>query len=200
MATPQLGRPNRLIVTEVDRWGVERNRQPEFFFNGIVGHVRSDDGGNINSWDQATRLANYWRRFCNIPEVHGENTSWNSSWHNYQQPSDNADQTSDVHEVPPESDMEDNASITANLGTLPIPSQIYQLATVLHNILISNRDSNAAILEKLENPQDDLNASPIQVLTAGDLAHLASHLAATSQTLAQHAQNLEMEDLSEIDD
>ena len=183
VATPQSGRPNRLMVTEVDRWGVERNRQPEFFFNGIVGHVRSDDGGNINSWDQATRLANYWRRFYNIPEVHDENTSWNSSWYNYQQPSDNADRTSEVHEVPPESDMEDDASITANLGTLPIPSQIYQLATVLHNILISDRESNAAILEKLENPQDDLNASPIQVFTAGDLAHLASHLAATCRLL-----------------
>ena len=85
-------------------------------------------------------------------------------------------------------------------GTLPIPSQIYQLATILHNILLTDRDSNAAILEKLENPQEDLNASPIQVFTAGDLAHLASHLATTSQTLAPHAQNLEMEDLSEIDD
>ena len=80
--------------------------------------------------------------------------------------------------------MEDNASIAANLGTLPIPSQIYQLATVLHNIHISDRESNAAILEKL----------------AGDLAHLASHLATTSQTLARHAQRLEMEDLSDIDD
>jgi hypothetical protein len=38
------------------------------------------------------------------------------------------------------------------------------------------------------------------VFSAGDLAHLASHLATTLQFLAQHAQNLEMEDLSEIDD
>jgi len=106
----------------------------------------------------------------------------------------------DAHEVPPESEMEDNESITANLGTLSIPSQIHQLATVLHNILISDREANAAILEKLENPQDDLNASPIQVFGAGDLAHLASHLATTQQILSQHAQNLEMEDLSEIDD
>ena len=96
--------------------------------------------------------------------------------------------------------MEDSASIQANIGTLPIPSQIHQLATVLFNILNSDRESNAAILEKLENPQDDLNTSPIQVFSAGDLAHLASHLATTLQFLAQHAQNLEMEDLSEIDD
>ena len=140
-------RPNRLVVTEVDRWGVQRNRQPEFFFNGIVGHVRSDDYGNIDNWDQATRLANYWRRYFNIPEVHEEN----ALWHNFQQPSDNADRKSDAHEAPPESEMEDNESITANLGTLPIPSQIHQLATVLHNILISDRESSAAILEKLEN-------------------------------------------------
>jgi hypothetical protein len=62
---PHSGRASRLIVTEVDRYGVERNRQAEFFFNGIVGHVRSYDGGHINSWDQATRLANYWRRYYN---------------------------------------------------------------------------------------------------------------------------------------
>ena len=73
------GEPDRLMVTEVDRQGEERNRQPEFFFYGIVGHVRSEDGGYINSWHQATRLANYWRRFYRIPEVH-ENTLWNSSW------------------------------------------------------------------------------------------------------------------------
>ena len=187
------------MVTEVDRWGEERNRQPEFFFNGIFGHVRSEDGGYINSWGQATRLANYWRRFYNIPEE-PENIPWNSSWQDHQQPSDNADRTSEAHEAPFESDMEDSASINANIGTLPIPSQIHQLATVLFNILNSDRESNAAILEKLENPQDDLNTSPIQVFSAGDLAHLASHLATTSQTLARHAQNLEMEDLSEIDD
>ena len=94
--------------------------------------------------------------------------------------------------------MDDNESITANIGTLPIPSQIHQLATVLHNILNSDRESNAAILEKLENPQDDLSASPIQVFTAADLAHLASHLAQMSHILARQAQD--MEDLSDIDD
>ena len=51
---------NRLMVTEVDRFGVQRNRQPEFFFNGIVGHIRADRHGWINSWEQSTQLANYW--------------------------------------------------------------------------------------------------------------------------------------------
>ena len=160
----QTGYPNSLMVTEVDRWGFQRNHQPEFFFNGIVGHVRADNDGNIDSWEQATQLANYWRCHFNIPEVHGEN----ASWHTFQQPSDNADRQSSDQEVPAASEMDDNESITANIGTLPIPSQIHQLATVLHNILNSDRESNAAILEKLENPQDDLSASPIQVFTAAD--------------------------------
>jgi len=85
--------------------------------------------------------------------------------------------------------MEDSAPINANIGTL----QIHQLAAVLFDIL-SDREANAAILEKLENPQDDLNTSPIQVFLAEDLAHRPSHLATTSQTLARHAQHLEMED------
>ena len=33
------------MVMEADRHGMERNRQAEFFFNGLVGHVRSYDGG-----------------------------------------------------------------------------------------------------------------------------------------------------------
>ena len=59
----------RLMVTEVDQYGVHRNRQPEFFFNGIIGHIRADENGWIDSWDQATQLANYWRRHFQIPEV-----------------------------------------------------------------------------------------------------------------------------------
>ena len=46
---PQSGQGSHLMVTEVDQYGVERNRQVEFFFNGIVGHVRSYNGGRINS-------------------------------------------------------------------------------------------------------------------------------------------------------
>ena len=55
-----------------------------------------------------------------------------------------------------------------------------------------------AILEKLENPGDDLSMNPVQVFTAADLAHLASHLAQTSRHLSQQAQ--QMEELSDISD
>lgn len=67
------------MIAESDNYGIQRNRQPEFFFFGIIGHVRSFNSGRINSWSAAARLANYWRRYYRIPEVHGEYTSWNSS-------------------------------------------------------------------------------------------------------------------------
>ena len=181
------------MITEVDRYGVERNRQAEFFFNGIVGHVRSYDGGRINSWDEATRLANYWRRFYNSPGVHDGNASWTPSWQDHRQSSDNVENTGQEQ---PESDMEDDTSVNVETGQLPIPSQVHQLAALLHNILISDRDSNAAILEKLEIPSADPNTNPIQLLTASDLDHLSSHLAITAQTLAQQ----ELADLSDISD
>ena len=185
---------SRLMVTEVDRYGVQHNRQPEFFFNGIVGHIRADRYGWIDSWEQSTQLANYWRRHFNIPEEHHEQHSWQQ----YPQVSDNADQPEESQESLPGSEMDDTDSITANAGAASVPSQIHQLAAVLWDILNNDRESNAAILEKLENPGDDLSTNPVQVFTAADLAHLASHVAQTTHVLSQQAQH--MEELSDIDD
>lgn len=95
--SPHPTRASRLMVTEVDRFGVKRNRQPEFFFNGIVGHIRADRHGWINSWEQATQLANYWRRHFNIPEVYHEQ----DSWQHHPQESDNADQLEESQESIP---------------------------------------------------------------------------------------------------
>ena len=197
---PQSGQGSRLMVTEVDQYGVERNRQAEFFFNGIVGHVRSYNGGRINSWSEVTRLANYRRRHYNIPEVHDEDTSWTSSWQDRHRSYDSADNTAGTHGEEPESEMEDDTSVTVETGNVPIPSQIHQLASLLHNILLSDREYNAPILEKLETPPTDPNANPIQLFSAIDLAHVDSHLSFTSQTLAQHAQKPELDDISEISD
>ena len=191
--SPQNPEVRRLMVTEVDRYGVYRNRQPEFFFNGIIGHIRADQNGWIDSWEQATQLANYWRRHFNIPEVHQD-----GNWHHLPQESNSANQGEESHESLPGSEMEDTDSITANAGAASAPSQIHQLATVLWNILNNDREANLAILEKLENPGDDLSTNPAQVFTAADLAHLASHLAQTTRNLSQQAQ--QMEELSDISD
>ena len=179
----------RLMVTEVDESGIHRNRQPEFFFNGIIGHIRADESGWIDSWGQATQLAHYWRRHFQIPEVHQTGT-----WQYYQQESNSGNQAEESQESQPGSDMDDTESVVVHAGQASAPIQIHQLATVLWNILNNNREANLAILEKLENP----NTDPIQIFSAAGLAHLASHLAQTTDQLSQQA--AQMEALSDISD
>ena len=179
----------RLMVTEVDRRGIHRNRQPEFFFNGIIGHIRAGRNGWIDSWDQSTQLANYWRRYFQIPEMPPD-----GNWHPYHH---------DAQESPVSlqgSGMDDTDSIAANVDITPPPVQIQQLATFFWNVLNSDRDANMAILERLEDPDDELtrDPNPVQIFSAADLAHLASHLAESTRTLSDQA--LRMEALSDISD
>ena len=160
----------RLMVTEVDRRGNHHNRQPEYFFNGIIGHIRAGQNGWIDSWDQSSQLANYWRRYFQIPEI-----SPYGNWHPHLD----------------ESGMEDTDSIIANVDITPPPVQIHQLATFLWNILNNDRDANMAILERLEDTDDDLSRHPVQIFSAADLAHLASHLAESTRTLSDQARRME---------
>ena len=170
----------RLMVTEVDRRGNHRNRQPEFFFNGIIGHIRAGQNGWIDSWDQSSQLANYWRRYFQIPEIPPD-----GNWppHHYEAPESPASVQ--------ESGMEDTDSIIANVDITPPPVQIHQLATFLWNILNNDRDANMAILERLEDTDDDLSRHPVQIFSAEDLAHLASHLAESTRTLSDQARRME---------
>ena len=92
------------------------------------------------------------------------------------------------------SNMDDTDSLVVHTESASAPIQIHQLATVLWNILHNDREANLAILEKLENPSTD----PIQIFSAADLAHLASHLAQTTHQLSQQA--AQMEALSDISD
>ena len=176
----------RLMVTEVDQHGVHQNRQPEFFFNGIIGHIRASRNGWIDSWDQSTKLANDWRRHFNIPEeIHNR-----TGHHHYEAPTSPASR--------PESSMDDADSTAANVDITPPPVQIHQLATILWNILSNDREANMAILERLEDPNDDLTRHPVQIFSAADLAHLASHLAESTRNLSDQA--FQMEALSDISD
>ena len=170
----------RLMVTEVDRRGNHHNRQPEYFFNGIIGHIRAGQNGWIDSWDQSSQLANYWRRYFQIPEI-----SPYGNWHPHQ---DEAPESPDsVHE----SGMDDADSIIANVDVTPPPVQIHQLATFLWNILNNDREADMAILERLEDTEDDLSRHPVQIFSAADLAHLASHFAESTRTLSNQARRME---------
>ena len=178
----------RLMETEVDQFGNHRNRQPEFFFNGIVGHIRADENGWIDSWGQATQLANYWRRHFQIPEVHQAGT-----WHNYQQESNSGNQAGDGLESPSESDMEDTDSVVVHAGA----------ASLRHRSKSTNwPPSFGTFSTMIDRPTwpywRNWSTDPIQIFSAADLAHLASHLAQTTDQLSQQA--AQMEALSDISD
>ena len=172
----------------------------------MIGHVRPRGGGYVDSWAEATRLSNYWRRFYNIDQVYEDQSGWypqedQSAWHpqdhQYHGSPDNAALGGEDAEI---SDLADDTSVTVETGHLAVPSQINQLATVLYNVLIADREFNAPILEKIETAPADPNANPIQVWSASDLSHLSSHLAITASTLAQHVQAGNLEDISDISD
>ena len=123
--SPQTG-VSRLVVTEVDRHGVQHNRQPEFFFNGIVGHIRADRYGWIDSWEQSTQLANYWRRHFHIPEV-----AQAGHWQHYPQELDSRNQAEESQDDMSGSNMDDTDSLVVHAESASAPIQIHQLATVL---------------------------------------------------------------------
>ena len=181
-ATPE----RYLMITEVDRHGTHRNRQPEYFFNGIIGHIRACRNGWIDSWTQANHLANYWRRHYNIPEVRQQSSSTWWDFEDTQNDSSNNDPG-----------MDETDSLHAQVENSP-PVQIHQLATLFWNILNTDRDGNRAILERLEAADEDLERHPVQIFGLEDLAHLASHLAETTHLLANQAHDMAaMSDLSD---
>ena len=107
----------------------------------------------------------------------------------------------DVPESPAsrqESSMDDADSLAANVDITPPPVQIHQLATILWNIPNNDREANLAIIERLEDPDNDLTRHPVQIFSAADLAHLASHLAESTRNLSDQAN--QMEALSDISD
>ena len=76
---------------------------------------------------KSSQLANYWRRYFQIPEIPPD-----GNWlpHHYEAPESPASVQ--------ESGMDDADSIIANVDITPPPVQIHQLATFLWNILIND--------------------------------------------------------------
>ena len=119
------------MVTEVDRFGTHRNRQPEYFFNGIIGHIRADQNGWIDSWEQATQLANLLASALpdsgSAPSGASGNTTRKSL--------NSGNQAEESQDDMSGSNMDDTDSLVVHTESASAPIQIHQLATVLWNIL-----------------------------------------------------------------
>ena len=120
VTTYQSGTPvRRLMITEVDSQGTECNRQPEFFFNGMIGHVQPRGGGYVDSWAEATCLSNYWRQFYNIDQVYEDHSAWYPQDHQYHGSPRNAALGGEAAEI---SDLADDTSVAVETGQLSVPT------------------------------------------------------------------------------
>ena len=192
----------QLMVTEIDNVGTERNRRPEFFFNGILGHVKDRWEWNIDSWKESSRLANYWRRFFDIEEVPYSSTSDDRQAHlPIHDPSGPPDESDNAgHGEEEQDDVAGDTSTMGNTGELSVPRQIHQLAAILYNALTQDPEFNAAILGQLQIPPENPSESNLKLFNAAELGHVGSHLAITTNILAQQAQPAELGDIFDISD
>ena len=173
---------HQLQIVEQCAHGVQRNRRPEFFFHGILGHVKDWYGQPIDTWTNANKISNYWRRFYEIPAVpYEESGTWeqpNVSAHDrYWEPNDPPSE-------PPYPEDSDSMVAEVGLHETPVPVQIHQLATTLYNVLIQDPEYNAPVLEMLHNDGSGTQTDP-NTWSAEDLSQLASHLAITATQLAR---------------
>ena len=169
----------QLMVTQINAAGTERLRRPEFFFQGIVGHVNNRWRYRINGWKEASHLANYWCRYFDIEEIPYASTEPHEQL--------------TIHDAsdPPEGDepQDNDADDTSSMGhpgdqTPSVPSQ---LAPILYDALMQDPEVNAPILEILQAQPENQAESNLRLFTAKELAHLGSHLAITTNILARRA-------------
>ena len=177
---------HQLQVVEQCQHGIQRTRRPELFFHGILGHVRDSSGEPLDSWREANRISNYWRRYFQIPEVPYDQSG--TSYHDYGDWYEPANDITDDHE--PDHPDEDAMSMAAQPGVhdTPVPVQIHQLAAILHNILVQDEEGNAPILERLRDPDATAQA---RLLNSAELSHMCTHLSITANELARAASRAE---------
>jgi len=150
---------------------------------------------------EASRLANYWRRYFHLAEV--PYTSHQTEPHQQHEHYDWPDAPTG------NSPVEDDGDDTSVLGNPPeptdqgtsVPHQISQLAHILYDTLLQDPDFNAPILELLRIPSQDPTESNLRLFTSAELSQLSSHLAVTANFMARTANPEDFPaDFSEDDD
>lgn len=104
---------HQLRVVEQCQHGIQRTRRPELFFHGILGHVRDSSGEPLDSWREANRISNYWKRYFQILEVpYDQSGTWYHDHGDWYEP---ANDITDDHE--PDHPDEDAMSTAAQPGS-----------------------------------------------------------------------------------
>ena len=164
-----------------------KRKSLEFYFNGIIGHLRDRWGYALDYNTLCSQLANYWRSWFGAPtigpdfEPYAESQLWEEAEHS----------PAPVPVAAPATDPDPQ-----------IPVQILQVAWFLQALINENPDMNAQLIHELQKGhvgqvgdlhQDRADPAALATLCA-ELSILANMLA------QQYAANQEIEELPQEDD
>ena len=172
------GRVSReILVEETDAQGYTHPKSLEFFFNGIIGHLRDRWGYTLDYDRLCSQLANYWRSWFGAPTT-GPVFEYSDPepWTNYEQ-----EQTTfppPTSGPPPETETQ-------------IPVQILQVAWLLNSIMEAQSEGNAALVHEIRStPPGTLRDLHLDRVDHAALVHLSMNLAImTNRLVQQHDPN-----------
>ena len=122
-------------MEETDAQGYTKPKSLEFFFNGIIGHLRDRWGNTLDNDRLCSQLANYWRQWFRAPTI-------SPVFEEYPAQGDQSEQDQPVTPVPP-------TEVTADESAGRIPVQILQVATFLQSFLDFASEGNAPLVEEI---------------------------------------------------
>ena len=163
-------------MEETDAHGYTEPKSLEFFFNGIIGHLRDRWGYTLDYDRLCSQLANYWRSWFGAPTTgpvfdYSDPVPWA-----------NTEQEQMATSPPP-------TSGTAPETETQIPVQILQVAWLLNSIIEVHSEGNAALVHEIRNTQPgtlrDLHSDRVDPAA---LANLCVNLGImTNRLVQQHA-------------
>ena len=151
-------------MEETDADGYTHPKSLEFFFNGIIGHLRDRWGGPLDYDRLCSQLANCWRSWFRSPTI-GPVFEYEDH-----EPWTNQEQTPTVSASP--------APETAPATEPQIPVQVLQGAWLLNSVIEAQREEHPELTQEIRNtPPGTFRDLSVDRLEQIALVHLSMNMA-----------------------
>ena len=182
---PTGGYSRQVLVEETDARGYTKPKSLEFFFNGIIGHLRDRWGNTLENDRLCSQLANYWRHWFGAPTI-------GPVFEEYPVQGEHSEQEQPVTSVPP-------TEVTADESAGQIPVQILQVAAFLQAFLDLASEGNAALIEEIRRTRPGtLRFLRTEAMDPQVLSNLFVDFGIMAERLAQqHAANHPIENVED---
>ena len=187
---PTGGYSRQVLVEETDARGYTKPKSLEFFFNGIIGHLRDRWGYALDNDRLCSQLANYWRHWFGAPTI-------GPVFEEYPVPGDHSEQEQTVTPLPPT-----EVTVDESAGQIPVKI-LLQVAWFLQafNLEFSS-EGNAALIEDIRRTRPGtLRDLRTEAIDPRALSNLFVDFGIMAERLAQqHAANQPIEIVEQEDD